>query len=567
MEKEDKEINKLIKKNINLKKDKLESIINDDIKSIERLKYFNNFIIEIIKEFTKRTEEYNNKLQALLIKLLPEELAKRKIINKDEIDFSKFLQDIIKLIINKINKMNAILIEYTFTYTKELEKNNKLENPLNNKKKEFLDNYLKQSIKVEKYNIQYYNEFSNLENNLTNKYSDSKNKIKEKNKNDNNNNNDEKNIDDINNNIKNTKDIQDKLIKYIDDSNNIIQKNIKYFNDEKIFNQDKIYGYSTIFLDTILKGFFKEQDFIENINSLKKYIEDINNSKEKEINNLNNYKDFLFKIEPYSLKCVSNKENQNLDIIKKLNYKNIYSIITEIRNNDIQMSEEDIIKTDEIEKIMYIQKNIDLCFSKDFEEIKDDEKNQIFQQIKEYFKFGNIYRYQFILYLNNKRVNVNLKLNQKAFEFLGELLMNVNEYIMKEKNFKLFKIISLLSVTYYFMENDKKIYLCKYLNKCNEFNNKQFWIDYLKAILNDELKEDKILEKSLFDYSYIEIKNMKSKKLHTCIYSNLFSLSKIMKDFTLNKNFVIEWINYVADNVLYIDDKEKKDIIGIINVD
>ena len=566
MEKEDKEINKLIKKNINLKKDKLESIINDDIKSIERLKYFNNFIIEIIKEFTKRTEEYNNKLQALLIKLLPEELAKRKIINKDEIDFSKFLQDIIKLIINKINKMNAILIEYTFTYTKELEKNNKLENPLNNKKKEFLDNYLKQSIKVEKYNIQYYNEFSNLENNLTNKYSDSKNKIKEKNKNDNNNN-DEKNIDDINNNIKNTKDIQDKLIKYIDDSNNIIQKNIKYFNDEKIFNQDKIYGYSTIFLDTILKGFFKEQDFIENINSLKKYIEDINNSKEKEINNLNNYKDFLFKIEPYSLKCVSNKENQNLDIIKKLNYKNIYSIITEIRNNDIQMSEEDIIKTDEIEKIMYIQKNIDLCFSKDFEEIKDDEKNQIFQQIKEYFKFGNIYRYQFILYLNNKRVNVNLKLNQKAFEFLGELLMNVNEYIMKEKNFKLFKIISLLSVTYYFMENDKKIYLCKYLNKCNEFNNKQFWIDYLKAILNDELKEDKILEKSLFDYSYIEIKNMKSKKLHTCIYSNLFSLSKIMKDFTLNKNFVIEWINYVADNVLYIDDKEKKDIIGIINVD
>ena len=566
MEKEDKEINKLIKKNINLKKDKLESIINDDIKSIERLKYFNNFIIEIIKEFTKRTEEYNNKLQALLIKLLPEELAKRKIINKDEIDFSKFLQDIIKLIINKINKMNAILIEYTFTYTKELEKNNKLENPLNNKKKEFLDNYLKKNIKVEKYTIQYYNEFSNLENNLTNKYSDSKNKIKEKNKNDNNNN-DEKNIDDINNNIKNTKDIQDKLIKYIDDSNNIIQKNIKYFNDEKIFNQDKIYGYSTIFLDTILKGFFKEQDFIENINSLKKYIEDINNSKEKEINNLNNYKNFLFKIEPYSLKCVSNKENKNLDIIKKLNYKNIYSIITEIRNNDIQMSEEDIIKTDEIEKIMYIQKNIDLCFGKDFEEIKDDEKNQIFQQIKEYFKFGNIYRYQFILYLNNKRVNVNLKLNQKAFEFLGELLMNVNEYIMKEKNFKLFKIISLLSVTYYFMENDKKIYLCKYLNKCNEFNNKQFWIDYLKAILNDELKEDKILEKSLFDYSYIEIKNMKSKKIHTCIYSNLFSLSKIMKDFTLNKNFVIEWINYVADNVLYIDDKEKKDIIGIINVD
>ena len=208
------------------------------------------------------------------------------------------------------------------------------------------------------------------------------------------------------------------------------------------------------------------------------------------------------------------------------------------------MSEEDIIKTDEIEKIMYIQKNIDLCFSKDFEEIKDDEKNKIFQQIKEYFKFGNIYRYQFILYLNNKRVNVNLKLNQKAFEFLGELLMNVNEYIMKEKNFKLFKIISLLSVTYYFMENDKKIYLCKYLNKCNEFNNKQFWIDYLKAILNDELKEDKILEKSLFDYSYIEIKNMKSKKLHTC-----------------------KWLNYVADNVLFIDDKEKKDIIGIINVD
>ena len=58
---------------------------------------------------------------------------------------------------------------------------------------------------------------------------------------------------------------------------------------------------------------------------------------------------------------------------------------------------------------------------------------------------------------------------------------------------------------------------------------------------------------------------MKSKKLNICIYSNIFSLTKVMVDFKLKKEFIVEWLNIIVDNILYIDDTQKKEIIRMIN--
>ena len=58
---------------------------------------------------------------------------------------------------------------------------------------------------------------------------------------------------------------------------------------------------------------------------------------------------------------------------------------------------------------------------------------------------------------------------------------------------------------------------------------------------------------------------MKSKKLNICIYSNIFSLTKVMLDFNLKKEFILEWLNIVVANILYIDDSQKEEIIRIIN--
>jgi hypothetical protein len=60
---------------------------------------------------------------------------------------------------------------------------------------------------------------------------------------------------------------------------------------------------------------------------------------------------------------------------------------------------------------------------------------------------------------------------------------------------------------------------------------------------------------------------MKSKKIHITIYSNIISLTKSMVDFGLKKDFIIEWLELVVNNILYIEESEKKEIINIINED
>ena len=67
------------------------------------------------------------------------------------------------------------------------------------------------------------------------------------------------------------------------------------------------------------------------------------------------------------------------------------------------------------------------------------------------------------------------------------------------------------------------------------------------------------------EYSYDDIKNFKSKKVHICIYSNIFSLTKVMTDLDLKKDFIIDWLNNVVDNTFYLEETEKNEIINLLN--
>ena len=584
MDNQTKEKKKQNKKNYNPLKDKLDSLINEDIKSIDRSRYFLKYIIEIIKDFLKISESYNNKLQSFLIKLLPEELAKKKINTDEEIEISKYFQNIIQLICLKITNMTTILSEYTLSSVKDIDKKSKLESTLNNKKSEFLDNYLKQTNELDNLNKEYEKEFSEYEDYLTNKYSgllakmnkekekdNKKEKEKDKNKDKKNNRKNSNHINDIDN-FARTKEIQDKLMMHIENLNSNIEENFKYFDEEKLESQKKIYDFSKIFLDSVLKGFFVQNDYTKEINEIRKIIDEKKTSEKTNKKNGNKTEGFLSVFQPYSLKFIPNKVKDTLDInsignglTKDLTYEKILSIINEIKSNELLMCEEDIEKSDEIKKIVDIEQYIDSLFENDFGDKENEEKkNLLFHNIKDNFKLGVIYRLAFVQYLNNKRAKGKLQINRKASENLGNILLNISKYTMKEKDYSLFKIISILSMTYYFVEDDKKIYISTYINKCEELTNKQFWIDYLKTSIDDDLKKSNDLEKPLSEYSYKELKNMKSQKINILIYSNIFSISKLMVDFKLSKEFVIEWLNIVVDNILYIEDAQKKEIIQLL---
>lgn len=590
MENQNKDKKKSNKKNVVHRKDKLETMINDDIKSIEKSNHFLKYLTENIKDFLKISEIYTNKIQNLLAKFSQEEMAKKKItITDEEIGISDLLKSIITLVIEKINNM----IEFANKFLiKDIEKGNKLESILNTKKNDILDTYSKQIAEIAQLNSDYHIEFSKYEDYLVKKHLGIQNQNEEKKENNNcdknNSNNNKKNTKEIeqvdntdsddNNKVSKTREIQDKIMKYAQDSNDNVKKDLNYFFNFKKTSQEKIYQLSKGFGDSLIQGFFNEQQYYEKLASfndtLAKKMEFIDKME------LEGYKPILLNLKPYSLKFFPNKNNEklgmNINEVKFIDYEKLYDIIMEIKNNALMMSEENLIKFEEIQKILYINHVIDSFFDKNYgEKIDKDKENvkpkitetdeQKLYKMKNYFEMDEIYRSSFIRHLNNKRVNGNLRINRKASEILGDLLFNLSKNAIKDKDYPLFKIVSFLSVTYYFMENNKKIYICKYLNSFPEFSNKQFWIDYLKAILDEELVKTKELDKHISDYAYSEIKNMKSKKLNICIYSNIFSLTKVMLDFNLKKEFILEWLNIVVDNILYIDDSQKEEIIRIIN--
>ena len=578
MENQTKDKKKANKKISNHRKDKLESMINDDIKSIERSRHLLKYLNEIVKEFSKLSESYISKIQTLFAKFSQEEMAKKKItITDEEIEVSDSLKIIVNFVIEKINKMIEMASQIL---NKDNEKGNKIESTLNTKKNEILDNYSKQITEIAQLNSDYHIEFSKYENYLMKKYLGIENQNEEKKEN----NSKKKNskeieqVDNTNdtNNVLKTREIQDKIIKFAQDSNNNVKEDLKFFFELKKSSQEKILNLYKDFGNSLINGFFTEQNYMEKIKSFKDTLE----KKLKSVDEmeLQGYKHILLNLKPYSLKFFPNKNNEKLEMninnVKFIDYEKLYEIIMEIKNNALMMSEENLIKFEEIQKILYINHVIDSLFDKNYGEKKDKEKGkqkiaetdeQKLYKMKNYFDMGDIYRSSFIRHLNNKRADGNLCINKKASEILGDLMFNLSKKAIEEKDYPLFKIVSFLSITYYYKENDKKIYISKYLSSFPEFSNKQFWIDYLKAIIDDEFKNNNILEKSISDFAYTELKNLKSKKIHTIIYSNIISLTKSMIDFGINKDFITEWLNLVVYNILYIEDSEKAEIINIID--
>ena len=560
----------------NSKRDIVDSILSNDLKSIEESKQFIKLFSEILKDFVKISEGYSNKLSNILSKLSSDEIHKKKINAQEEIQIFTYIQKTLKIINDKINKMvNNINKKLTII---ESEKDCMFEiyTNLSEKKNENLNKFQKHELINDLLHTNYYKEFKIYENYLLKKnlgvfeknnseQNDNQEQKKEKEKKD-------KNTNEINN-IEKVKEAQETLLKQIMISNKDTDKMLKPLFTEKYNCQQKIFEYSDFFLESVNEGFFGEKEN-ENINELKKLIEKEKNMNENVENRIEKEENkILFIMKYYSLKCLSNEENETTKMVKELGDEKVLNIINEIKNNGLLLNEGDEIKIEEVSNKVFIQKNIDLLFDDNYgtdieqDNLKlEDEKNNKAKMIN-LFKLSRIYRIAFIQHLNNIRSRGHLNLNKRAGDILGNYLITLNNLAVNEKDYYLFKLITLLSATYYYTPNndDSKIYFSKFIQNCYEFTNKEFWINYLKEIINKDLEGNEEIKKPIMDYSYEEIKNFKSKKIHISIYSNIFSLTKVMTDFDLKKDFIIDWLNNVVDNVFYIDETEKKEIINLLN--
>lgn len=546
-------------------KDIFNSKISNNLKSIEKSRLFIKFLVDIIKEFLKLSEKYSIKLESIASKLTPDEISKKKIDKFGEIPLLEYIKKSISLISERINKMSKNINDYILVM--ESEKISKTDFNIKNKKNENADLYQKYEAFNNICHNKYFQKISELEDYLAQKY------LNEKNNNNKSNSKNDKKLKSMGENLL---EAQKGLLKQLNSSNEHITKILKDSFTEDYLNHQKIYDYTINFLENINETLYQEK---ENGNiDIKAFMANIEKEKNSEKTAEQNFEkeecsNLFFKNKYYSLKCLTYEQEDNSeDTFEGLNYEKILYIFEEMQNKELLISDEDKKKIEKIRNIIYIQKNIDILFDDknlinqiNEEKIKE-ETNAIKTKIEDLFKSDKMYRTAFIQYLNNKRVEGKLDLSNKSIEILGSYFNTLNNYIIEHKDYFLFKILILLSMTYYFNDkNDKKIFLSKYIINCNEFTKEQFWIDYLKEIINNDLKKNEELKKPIIEYSYKEIKNFKSNKIHICIYSNIFSLIKMMIDLKVKKKFIIEWLNIVKDNIFFITEQEKNEIINLIN--
>ena len=98
--------------------------------------------------------------------------------------------------------------------------------------------------------------------------------------------------------------------------------------------------------------------------------------------------------------------------------------------------------------------------------------------------------------------------------------------------------------------------MINYMKNSNIFKDKTFWKNYLKGLVDDEIKKIIIYKD----------KNKPEKQKSIAVYSSIFTLTKNMVDFDLDMDFISS-LNNEAFEVYNIPADQKKDIINYLIVE
>ena len=233
------------------------------------------------------------------------------------------------------------------------------------------------------------------------------------------------------------------------------------------------------------------------------------------------------------------KEELFESIVKELNTEEIINIFEKIKKTNITLNESDI-ELIEYERNSKKLKEILFVIFNNPEKYSDNDKKLLF----DFFEKDKKYIFYFIKVLNDHRTKGCFYISELTLNYLGEIFKNLNSFILKENNMEQFKYILILSQTYYFFseKDKKKIYLFSYIKDCPNYSNPQFWDDYLKELINYDLKKSGKNDIKLDKMNLDNFKKEEKENLVNCFFSNLLTITKAMADFNLDKTFVREFV-------------------------
>ena len=538
--------------------EKVSEYIDKKIKQITNIKDALKSIKDVFEEYIKMTKRYCNELAMLALKLKP-------IANTTEGDLIQTMQSLFLF--------NSVSFETLVKAMEEIYKSSKLKKDSGvSGLEEFYKIYqIQLSDLLNKYCI-YINEIENYEKYLMNEVMGIK---IDKNINSGNkvtldahlrkraqttiihnkhNINEKKVHEKLTNNINQVLETRKAYLNRIAPTNDIVKKLVEFGLNEKKLLGEELYNISKLFVDKLnecVESQKKKNDDQEIILSdLHKQI------KEEKFENLN------LDIQQYSLHCLSiyinakkmsrksNKEiekNKNLEklgqkseefkIYKHITLDHIENIIKEMQKKGLEIKKKDL-EDFEMEKVKdYIDKMTKHIADNTEENFTEEDKNKL----KKYFKEKEDYRLFFLQRLNNDRAKGAEIYNKNIFNFLGEIFKCINDEILKTEDYLSFKYISIISMTYFKTEGNKKVYIYEFIKDNEKLQDIEFWKKYSKFVVDLEIKTElkKTQEKS---------KDKEKLRQDFAAFSNVLTITNNMVNFRFNDELVEQYISFSKEN-------------------
>ena len=526
--------------------EKVTEFINEKSSNIIAIRKGINDIKDVFKDYIQITKTYCTQIASLALKLKP-------LANTIWGDLTQAIQGILLF--------NSISLENLAKGMGEIFKNSKMKkrdsgvsgleefsNIYQVQLSDLISNYCLYITELEKYERYLMNKEMGFDNDVNS------NSNKGENNKDNTNNtinqsstpNDNK-IEKLTNNLETVLSFRKKYLDKVGPMNALVHKLVEFgIKEEKLLNEEFL-NISKIFVGKLNECLEGQKKKYEDQNSV--LLELYNKIKSEKFDNINSG------IQEYSLHSLSiyinaknldrnkikngkqyalNQKGEEFEIYKNITLKNVENIMKEIKRNGLEIKEKDL-EDFEIEKVKdFISKKVELMFNKTDDNFSDEDKNQMIK----YFQENDDYILFFLQLLNNDRAKGGEIFNINIFKYIGEIFKNINDIVLKKDNYKYFNYVSILSLTYFIQEGNKKKYVYECIKDNKKLKDLNFWQKYAKFIIKYET--DKIPKEKENEI------NNKSEKLKLTGFANILAIVNNMVNFGLEQDFIDKFISFCA---------------------
>ena len=158
----------------------------------------------------------------------------------------------------------------------------------------------------------------------------------------------------------------------------------------------------------------------------------------------------------------------------------------------------------------------------------------------------------FLQRLNNDRAKGGEICNKNIFNRVGEIFRCINDEILKTEDYLSFKYISIISMTYFLNENNKKIYVYEFIKDNEKLKDLEFWKKYSKFVVDFEIKNE--LKKNQEDS-----KDKEKLRQNFAAFSNVLAITNNMVNFRFSDDLVDKYLTFSKEYFTFT--KEQMDQI------